>query len=50
MEARYEFVEKLKEEVRDRLLEVTQDQGKYKELVEKLILQVGFEIFRECSE
>ena len=50
MQARYEFVEKLREEVKDKLRELTQDQGMYKELIEKLILQVFLNKFRQCSE
>jgi hypothetical protein len=50
MEARYQYVEKLKEEVQSRLQEITQDEGKYKDLVERLILQVDLDLLRACSE
>jgi V-type H+-transporting ATPase subunit E len=48
MQARYEFVEKLKEEVKAKLKTVVQDQGRYTELTKKLIVQVGLVVFRPC--
>lgn len=40
MEARYQFVEKLKAEVNHKLEEIIGDSEKYGDLIEKLILQV----------
>ena len=49
MEARYQFVEKLKAAVNDRLREIVEDSEKYGELIEKLIIQVFIDQYRECS-
>lgn len=40
MEARYRFVEKLKEEVNQRLHGLIKDEAKYQDFLEKLIVQV----------
>ena len=40
MEVRYELVEKLREELKHKLSEITKDENKYKELVSKFIVQV----------
>jgi vacuolar-type H+-ATPase subunit E/Vma4 len=48
MEARYEYVEKLKEEVYNKLKEVVKDETRYEDFLQKLIVQVIELIFRAC--
>jgi hypothetical protein len=50
MQARYEFVEKLKGEVQNRLRQVVGNQGIYRDLTRQLIVQVKGLAHRECSE
>lgn len=49
MQARYDYVEKLKEEVNGRLRELTRDPIKYQELIQNLIIQVPVKTLRACS-
>jgi vacuolar-type H+-ATPase subunit E/Vma4 len=50
MQARYELVEKLRDEVKQRLQDVVKDPLRYQDLIQRLIIQVGLSLVRECSE
>lgn len=49
MQARYEFVEKLRAEVQKRLAEIVSNSALYSALTRRLIVQVLGGVFRACS-
>ena len=49
MRARYELIQKMKNELLGSLNNIINDQAKYKELLQRLIVQVYKFQFRECS-
>lgn len=48
MQVRYEYVDKLKQDVNQKLRQVVCNEALYSQLLEKLIVQVELTKFREC--
>lgn len=48
MEERYKVVERLKQEVQDRLRKVAANDAVYRQLLKNLIVQVWVGVVREC--